>query len=189
MKGRGSRRSRHRPGSLTGPGTTSRIGRSPRRHSRCDWPGPAANPQATDQQRVASAQENKEQRPKQQRPEQWQWRLRHIVGWRVAANMKPRWSSTPWRWPAPLAAASPDRVGDALRRRVARQFTSVRFTERLAEIGIWPPSMIRRVVRPLAWFHQHVRSVTSPGPQFSARNGPARQGRRGTNPRASRRRE
>ena len=62
---------------------------------------------------------------------------RMIVGWRVAcAHAHRRWSSTRSRWPAGPRAPNSKVCGAT--RDAGAQFTSIRYGERLAEIGAVP---------------------------------------------------
>ena len=71
---------------------------------------------------------------------------RRILGWRAATTCAPSWSSTRWRWrsgPAP-GQASPTCPGWSTTPTPARQYTSIAFTERLAEAGAAPSVGIGR---------------------------------------------
>ena len=61
---------------------------------------------------------------------------RMIVGWRVAATCAPPWCSMPSRWPAGRRGKS--LAGLTCHSDAGSQFTSIRYGERLAEIGAVP---------------------------------------------------
>ena len=61
---------------------------------------------------------------------------RLIVGWRAAAACAPSWSWTRWRWPCWRRKEVLD--GLVCHSDAGSQYTSIRYTDRLAEVGAAP---------------------------------------------------